>query len=512
MNFQQITACHENARRVFEDGLWVEWVDFPELAAFDAARRAFADSVKHHSLQGPWMELVELFKFVHARAARTPCRPSWLLEQENFRMLEEKLEPQLQARLGSVDPSVREAFDRAKDALRVLAKVETNPVALAARKLLRIFGAGPESIVVISDTRIWDECREQLSQQILGVSFKLRKPIELRDHPAADYLILFGPPWLLKYRNELFLLGSPVAPSVWFVLCSNERSGLVTQSLLEEGDVHALNAAEPSAVGLEIDLEHEPKVLFQPHAFALKHGQESGGDGGPEDTLSALPLILGGGKGIYIQDEGGLYTAITRADGEKRPCLAVERVDAPEIEPGMLVLLTTEGGGDMIPVVADMLLNDEAKAIRELELLWKRRLKDEIERQGLAVVADCLDTSPQNVRNWCDPRNIAPEKLVEHLLPILELVGLRPRYQEIVEAIGRLRRAHRIAAKHLHKLLRRSLQGRDLREAYVRGFQEIRDKAGGPVKTVYLVQDVKESEEVSIRLVGRILDLEDEAP
>jgi len=510
MNFTETGAIHENASRVFEDGLWMEIVDFPELAAFDRARRAFAESVNRHALEGPWIELIESLKLVHARVARTPCRPSWLFSQERFTMREQRLEPQLRARLRWVDPTVRSGFDRVQEALRVLANVEITPVTIGAGRLIACFRAGSRNVVAIRDAEVWDECGAQLSQQVPGLGFEIRKPTELRDHPSVDQLILFGPPWLLRYRNESFLLGSPVAPSVWFVVCRHEHVGVVPQSGLEECTTHRLNGVGQSLAEVETNLEHEP-MLFQPRAFVLKHGQDSGLSwvAGPDDTTSALPLVLGGGKGIYIQEEGGLYTTITGVDSATRPCLTVERLDACEIETGMLVLLTTKGGGDMIPVVADSLLKDEAKTVRELEILWKRRLADKAERLGITKVAQCLHTSPQNVRNWCSPRNIAPENLEDHLLPILELVGLKPYYPKMVEAIGKLRSAHQSAGMRLQAHLLQSLKGLDLRAAYVNGFQEIRDKAGGPVKTVYLVQEVKGMEEVSTRLVGRVLELED---
>jgi hypothetical protein len=121
-----------------------------------------------------------------------------------------------------------------------------------------------------------------------------------------------------------------------------------------------------------------------------------------------------------------------------------------------------------------------------------------------------LGTTAQNIKNWCNPRNIAPEKLEDHLLPILELIGLKDLYEDIVEAIGKLRSAHQSAGMRLQMHLLKSLKGLDLREAYVNGFQDIRDKAGGPVKTLYFVQDVHELVEVPARLVGRLLDLEEE--
>jgi hypothetical protein len=517
MNFQQTGVIHQNATRVLEDGLSVKMVDFPELAAFDEARRALADSVKNHALEGPWIQLVELFRFVHACLARSPCRPSWLFEQQKFSMLE-RLQLQLDARLGSVDPSVRSAFRRAQDAIRLLTCVETNPVAAGAGSLLSTFKSWSRSIVVVNDTRVWDECRTQLSRHCPGLKFEgsefaICKPIELRDHPAVNELILFGPPWLLKYRNESFLLGSPVAPSIWFVVCRHEHIGVVPRSFFEEGSTYRVNGADDFSPATETNLEHESVALFQPRAFILKHEQDSSllRVADSNETTRAFPLVLGGAKGIYVQEEGALYIANIRVEGEKRLCLAVERVEASEIEPGMLVLLTTEGGGDLIPLEADKLLKDEAKPIRELEATWKQGLRRQVDLLGVARVAERLGTNVQNVRNWCNPRNIAPEKLEEHLHSILELAHLKHLYPQIVEAIGKLRSAHQSAGMRLQAQLLKSLRDLDLRHAYLDGFQEIRDKAEGPAKTVYWVQDIKGVEQVSTRLLGRVLDLEEEA-
>jgi len=510
MNFTHTGLIHENARKIADEGLWMEYVDFPDLAIFDTARKAFAGAVGKAELHGLWIEMVDVLKIVHAKIARTPCRPSWLLQQKNFAHLHSQIIPQLQARLSSVDPSVQHSFCHVVETLTILGKLEASPVAICASRLLSTFKENSDDLFVLRDPKLWEEAKLQISRLNPAARFELRKPVELRQHPTVDNLIIFGPSWVLRVRNESFLLGSPLAASIWFIVCQHEQAGSIPSSFLDEDATYSINGDERPSVEIAQLLEHEPTYPRVSPNFILKKGQDSSLSWLEDfqEKVRVLPVILGGGKGIYFEEDAVVYSPTVEVAKDQRVCLSLDRKEVGELEPNMLVLLTTEGGGEMIPIVADTLLKHHASRIRELEHLWKQRLIAQVKSYGLPRVAELLGTSSANIRNWCNPRNIAPERLEEHLRPILQLVGLSERYDEIVHAVAKLRWAHQSAGMKLQAHLLNGLKGWDLREAYLSGFQDIQDKTGGPVKTVYLVREILAVDEKSSRLIRRVWDLE----
>lgn len=510
MNFAQIGIVHENAHSISRDGLWLENAEFPELSKFDLARKALAKSIKAASLSGSWSDIVDQLAVLHARLARTPCRPSWLFKQEGIESIRSLLIPRLLGRIQTVDPTVRVAFESMVRTVEELSGIESSPVAVSAGRLLSTFKKDSNNLVILRSQRLWDEAKLQLSANGGSSKFEIRKPVELRQHPTADNIIILGPPWVLRFRNESFLLGSPLASSIWFVACGHEHMGSVPQSLLDDDAAHPLNGDERPETAEHFSLDHEPLYASPEISFILKKGQDSllPWLEDSEEKVAAVPVILGGGKGIYLEEGAIVYSPSVEVIEEQRVCLSLEKRMIADLEPGMLVLLTTEGGGEMIPVVADAILKHQASRIRNLQKLWKSKLIEQVESHGLAEVAELLQTSTANIKNWCHPRNIAPENLEEHLRPLLDLSGLKTRYEEIVQSITRLRSAHQSAGMKLQALLLKSLGGLDLRAAFLHGYQDIRDPAGGPIKTVYLVQNILETEYLSARLVGRVWDLE----
>lgn len=511
MNFLETDQLHQNAERVAREGITVHRVGFPQLAEFKSAVSRYRQTLDLLDLQGEWRKLEEKLKSLHARMARSPCSPRWIAGTSWAREACDLL-GKLKHGVAHQDPSLDDVFSRVDAAWNNLKEIDANPLANIAASLLSSEGACSAGLVVLRETELWGEARRALSALGVPTNVGFRRPSELRtDHPPVPGLLCFGPPHLLAYYHEEDLVVAPCSGKVHFVMCNHEYVGTLPWGGLPgarpvavhiEGQAHA---AEPDA----FEPADEPSFIFKSGKYTVAEAQEAEGE-----YVRAYLIVLGEGeKGVYLREDSTVCEVKVGVSGDTRPCLGVDRIDSSECEPGMLLLLSTEGGGDMIPLVADMLLKDQAASIRDQQALWKARLKDQIERRGSAAVAaelrekGCVHANPVNLRVWSGPDSLGVDNLEENLPPILGLVGLAPRSDEIIEGIKMLRRVHKLAGRQLSWLLRRQLKNLDLRDVFLQGKQDLRDKNGGPVKTVFMISSIEDPVQVPKSLTNRLVDL-----
>lgn len=503
MNFTDAITVHQNSSRLIKHGVMGHPVVFPELALFDEGRRRLAQRVKDSSMHKSWEDGLKIFNTIHAKLARTPCRPCWLIHDVLETRGGKKIIQGLKDRLTSVDEGVREAFDDLSHYLEILSHLEKIPLLEPLENSCSIKG---KNLLILRDFRMWEEARACLANFFDGQEWEIVNPSSLRNQQYADRLFIFGPVWYICYRNEEYLLRAPAAGEVHIVACAHEFGGDVSLSLLGESMNIRINCNKQ-------DQPNEKPWDFEPIAPAQRGVIRFKGSGESKiwesgKKVTAVSFRLGGARGTYFSKDSNVWVVTADCSGPSPICTGVDKIPVDDLEPGGLVLMTTSGGGDMIPVVADMILQNSSQ-VRGLQVAWKTALLDRIEKDGLYNTSSNLKAfgakkaSTMNLKNWCNPRNIGMENLDTDLRAVLKLIGMEARFDDVVAGIESLRGAHQSAGRQLQTKLRESLQGMDLSEVFRQGELEIRH-GDGPAKTIFLVEQRGIEEEIPEEWEGEL--------
>ena len=515
MEFLSLKAAYGNSRRVFEEGVTVKYAECAPIAQFDRDRKKIAENIEAYDLHEPWIELSQLLSIFHATLARTPCSPIWLYENTGIKNQLKALDPALSNQKRSVDKAVWESLENAIQALKIVRTIEENPNAHIAKSIIATFTEDQDIIITIRNRSLWEETQRALAcKNLKNIHVKL--PGELRNHCPAQGLILFGPPGLLDYRSQGFLIRSPVAKEISVIMQNHESAGKIAHSLLQPDELVKLTGDKPALL-LDFDPKYEPAVFLAQKSIQPRDSSSwlSEIDGfSSMEPVSCLPIALGGNKGIYLKEDTPILVAQVNAKDTEMPCVGVTKIHPYELEVDMLLIRTTTGGGDQVRPYADLLLGKKARHYRELLDGWKRALRKRVDSLEASVVATklrhhgCRIASEQNVRNWCNSQTIAPKELDETLLGILTYLGMERQHREISEAAKQVRSAYQSAGVQLQKLVLKRLQGLNLRVAITDGAFEIRAKDEGPSKTVFLVDRVGPPVDVAENLTGILFDRE----
>ena len=139
-------------------------------------------------------------------------------------------------------------------------------------------------------------------------------------------------------------------------------------------------------------------------------GDGVGTSGASAELVKVRTLFLEQDLAVFVSAAEGAseLTVDLREEAEQ----LVHRVPTANLEPGMAVLVRTEGGGDYIVAAADEIMAKEAEEFRRRQRHWKRLLSDLVEKLGTPEVVDRLKAAGskianhQNLRNWMSLRSI----------------------------------------------------------------------------------------------------------
>jgi hypothetical protein len=517
MKLAEVTELHEAARAVAKEGLQRHAVEFPELANFHSALRSFKQRVETHRLEQYCEQLIKECEVFHARTARSPFSPSFCAA----------CQPDLRAQLETVasrslnfDPSARLAFEALMKSFVLIAACAENPVAAFVRDLLNKLSPESTLIVVrrlcqkIGDTGGVIESTSH-TREVLNVPDDSRNVLvvtaaQTRDGAPVDNLLFFGPLWALRWNKTEFLVRSPIAPRVHFVVCGHETVGAESLSLIKDDSLVRINGTMEAASALDaapIVIDHDWGARLDASRLSATDEDDSLQD---KQLVVAVPVAYAGGKGEYL--DASKAVIVLRVHGNK--CSDVEKVLPGHLAPGDYVFRATGGSdSDVTPAFANQLLGERAAALRQAQASWKKALRQKILQTsmrttiGILRQAGCEAISTANLRNWQSDRNIAPENLENSLRPILRVLGLESQYHQIEKATKLLRRAHHVAGNRLHQLVLKRLRREDLTELLIKGWFEVRDNQQGPCKTAFRIQDIGAEREVPRHRVGRIFDI-----
>lgn len=228
------------------------------------------------------------------------------------------------------------------------------------------------------------------------------------------------------------------------------------------------------------------------------------------EDIDARLFVLEGSNAVFFAKGASALVIDLDEDGTAR----VRRIAEDGIQPGVFILLRTEGGGDFIVPVADRILDMEAKRVREIQRLWKARLRDMVKNSSLLEVAiklldlGSLRANEANVRNWMSERSIKTEDL-QDFSAIMKCIGLGDKIREYWEAMSVIDRAHRKAGTHIRRLLLKRVNACDLKQLERTGRMEFElpDAAGGSLTALRVEKVSEKTYKVPESREGRLLEV-----
>ena len=144
---------------------------------------------------------------------------------------------------------------------------------------------------------------------------------------------------------------------------------------------------------------------------------------------------------------------------EFNPEPEIRKVQNDQLEPGMPLIVRTEGSGGSIAAVADLLFGKQSEGIRKKQDRWKIAFRQKLFTYSSASdVAEALlsfgaPTSNEiNVRNWQRSDTIKP-KNYDDFKAIMAFSGLADLTDEYWENAKQIDLMHKLAGKKISRLL-----------------------------------------------------------
>lgn len=211
------------------------------------------------------------------------------------------------------------------------------------------------------------------------------------------------------------------------------------------------------------------------------------------DLVDARLYLLATGCAAFlaVSEESRVPTLEPDAPEDSR----LAYVPPPDVGPGTVVLLRSEGGGDLVVAVADAILGEAAPPLRAMQEKWKSRLRALIDDRGISqVVAELKENGSirakrSNLVNWCSPRSLRTED-EQDFLAIMRVVGLESEAGKMWTAMGKLDRAHRRAGREIREQLEKQARKADLTALEEQGRADFSLPQGGGALTAFRVEEV----------------------
>ena len=373
--------------------------------------------------------------------------------------------------------------------------------------------------LVVKESRLIPFIKETGLTKNLGLrNIKVLMPSQLRGCTSYDMLIFVGPVrWFPEY-----VFSAPRAPEIQIL----HYSWIRDKWKLEPVFLNSQNVTETkpvlppvskpkdmsNATGIKESIHLEPEDLLLPSIWRQIVDKPCSSQ--EDEDIEARLFALEGEAAVFLANESRAIVIELEEDGESK----VKRIPVADIELGMFILLRTVGGGDYIVPLADRLLGEKAQRLRELQKLWKNRLRNAVTSSSLLTVSknlvklgSPLAINQQNIRNWMSDSLIRPHD-DKDFNAILQFVGLGEKLNEFQESARLIDSAHRRAGRHISKLLFHQVCNADLHKLEQMGQMKFElDEADGGSMTAFRVVDVApELKRIPASKVAQVLELQAE--
>lgn len=338
--------------------------------------------------------------------------------------------------------------------------------------------------LVVSEPRLVDGVAEHISISPDTDGVTVLSPRELVDQPPFAEMYLVGrmswfPPWIARApragRVTLVSYAGVRASVSPGPLLDGEQQGrpIAPVQMGDDGDAARDEAGSGDDGDLD-DLEIRPELDLEAIADRMRHETTSASDGRDSDEfVTAQPIELERDRVVFFESDDSTAWVIDldEAEDNRVRSLAVEAV-----EPGLYILLRTEGGGDVLIPIADELLGDEAERLRRLQEEWKSALRDYVHDAGLRRTvrdlreAGCSVASRFNVRRWTSPsRHVIKTKSRRDFEALVDIIGLGDADEDYWKAMVAIRDMHLRAGQVIRERLLDAVTHADLNDLSGRG-------------------------------------------
>ena len=408
---------------------------------------------------------------------------------------------------------LREVSDSYVSALAALRSSDDNPLWRALEADLA-YGQADNVGLLMKPARLIAAVRDLAAAQ--WPRLEILTESQLRSAVAFDRLYIFG----AGRWHPGFVFSAPRAPDLRIV-----RYGVLNDSPPDEATfvkplkqptrtLFAPSRGHGADGSLQIEAEEVRPVLDV--ASIMRHAGEGGGVGTPgtsAELVKVRALFLEQDLAVFISASEGTseLTVDLREEAEK----LVQRVPTFNLEPGMAVLVRTEGGGDYIVAAADEIMAKEAEELRRHQRHWKQLLGALVEKLDTPEVVDRLKAAGskianyQNLRNWTSPRSIRTLKK-EDFDAIFRVIGLSEDADRYWSMMAVIDQAHGRAGTLIRQRLLKQVQSADLSPLQTEGRQDFElpgEVGGGSLTAVRIVAMSSEVVEAHPSAIHRLVDL-----
>lgn len=264
-----------------------------------------------------------------------------------------------------------------------------------------------------------------------------------------------------------------------------------------------INIPQDEEVKIDVgDIDFFPVALFSPESSAT-------GTGHYEYICEIRLLALEDGTVIYKDIESSSRIV------ELNDQVEIKKVLNKNLVPGMFLIVRTEGSGDSIAAVADLLLGDKADQIRDIQEQWKTAFRNKLSTySSVYEVARILTNlgaptaNETNVKNWQRHDTIKPNNKddFEAIMLYAEIPDLSEDYWENARKINQM---HIKAGKEISKLLLSRINDSNKRDLEKYGRIDVKIKGlSGKVSVINIESISPETYKVPSSQLNKVLHIE----
>jgi hypothetical protein len=495
MNIQETHQVYANARRILENGVELHRVPLPASSNLGEALADLRDAIGRNQAGEEWLRYCNLISALYRLFLCSPVSFAAIMEtrRDYLNDLNSKLKGSIKA-FPQLEPFYKEVVSEAK----LLINVSENPLAVAAREWYQGEEPRPSVVMVVPEAGLCEIGRSAVGKS--ASKWIVCPPAWVRQCEPTDCLVLFGPPSLLLRSGKGFVLRSPIAGRmINFCMGNAKISGFAPSSLNDSRMIKIDEKRSPRFQGRQLEWNIDELLPVDRDWAGLLNGAplRTGNHGNGDLIVDCRPVILGGGFIVPLDITSKRWTLVWARKGGSVKCAGITRTDTIELSPGDLIVLTTEGSGDLLRPYADKVLGREAKGVNQLQEEWKNGLREHVAQHGMSATVDALKklgceiATATNIQNWYSEHQIAVRNLERDLGAVLNLIGLASRKLQVFQAVRKLYKARDAASALLHNSLIDRLEGVNLTEVLEEGFMEIKRDEGGPAKTVYIIEEIR---------------------
>ncbi len=223
--------------------------------------------------------------------------------------------------------------------------------------------------------------------------------------------------------------------------------------------------------------------------------------GDDDDVVVAKLFLLENDWAVFLDADDNSAIDIIDLDEEIKK--RVRRANLREVQPGIFILLRTEGGGDYIVPVADQIMGNFKEKARSDQKKWKMLLREYVKREGASKTMNALRilgsnrATHLNLKHWMSFRGIRTESY-DDFLAIMKLVGLEKESKKYWETMGEIRTAHTKAGFSIRSMLLDRVNKSDLDtlKCYGKMDFELAEQGAGSLSAFRVIDIAKDTTEV----------------